>query len=79
MISGGRGTHRHLADLADDEDLDDDNEEKAAMKPKSIEDGTANAAAHSHNNGTKEAKGDKKDKAKKQEGSGSQVGMEYGL
>ena len=52
MIPGGHGgTHRHLTALADDEDFDE--EERAAMKPKSIEDGTATPAVttvtHSHN------------------------------
>ena len=35
-FAGGHGTHRHLAALADEEDLDGDHEagERAAMKPK---------------------------------------------
>ena len=48
------------------------------MKPKSIEDGTANNAdsdmAHAHN-GFKDTKGDKKDEVKRAEGSGSQMNM----
>lgn len=62
VISGGHGTHRHLTALADDEDFED--EEKIAMKPKSIEDGSAHATSSPTHNGIKDSKGDKKDKAK---------------
>ena len=65
-ILGGHGTHRHLAALADD---DFDDEEKVAMQPMSIEDGTSQPK-ECNGVAAKDKKG-KKDQVKK-DSAGSQ-------